>query len=160
MDASARRAIVEPGYNLTDFDAAGQAYGLATPPGINFTAGVAGLTLGGGFGLLSRKYGMTVDNLLSADVITGDARKMHASETENADLLWGLRCKAPPLPFLPEGVHGKEIVALRICCAGDATRGESLIDALRGFGTAYGEHIGGQAARVAPVAMDLLEPGR
>ena len=71
VDPNARRATVEPGCTLADFDAAAQAHGLATPLGINSTTGVAGLTLGGGFGWLSRKYGMTVDNLLSADVVTG-----------------------------------------------------------------------------------------
>jgi len=91
VDAKTRRATVEPGCTLADFDAAAQAHGLATPLGINSTTGVAGLTLGGGFGWLSRKYGMTVDNLLSADVVTADGTRVRASETENADLFWGLR---------------------------------------------------------------------
>src|SRR5512137_2388551 len=64
VDPGARQAIVEPGCTLADVDAAAQAHGLATPLGINSTTGVAGLTLGGGFGWLSRKHGMTVDNLL------------------------------------------------------------------------------------------------
>lgn len=91
IDPVARRASVEPGCTLADFDAAAQEHGLATPLGINSTTGVAGLTLGGGFGWLSRKYGMTVDNLLGADVVTADSRQVHASEAENADLFWGLR---------------------------------------------------------------------
>lgn len=91
VDPSARQATVDPGCTLADFDAAAQVHGLATPLGINSTTGVAGLTLGGGFGWLSRKYGMTVDNLLSAEVVTADGRRVHASETENADLFWGLR---------------------------------------------------------------------
>ncbi|CAM4304075.1 BBE domain-containing protein [Vreelandella rituensis] len=176
---------------------------------------MAGLTLGGGFGWLSRKYGMTIDNLLGMDVITADGHPLHASESENADLFWGLRggggnfgivtrfeyqlhpvgpnvlCglivfpfdqaksvitqfarftetmpdelnvwmvtrKAPPLPFLPEEVHGKEIVALAICYAGDPAEGETYIEPLRGFGTAYGEHIGVQPYTDWQQAFDPL----
>lgn len=91
VDPTTRRASVGPGCTLADFDAAAQAHGLATPLGINSTTGVAGLTLGGGFGWLSRKYGMTVDNLLSAEVVTADGKQLRASESENADLFWGLR---------------------------------------------------------------------
>jgi FAD/FMN-containing dehydrogenase len=91
VDAGARTATVEPGCTLADFDKAAQAHGLATPLGINSTTGVAGLTLGGGFGWLSRKHGMTVDNLLSATVVTADGRQVRASKDENADLFWGLR---------------------------------------------------------------------
>lgn len=215
VDRNARRASVEPGCTLADFDAAAQAHGLATPLGINSTTGVAGLTLGGGFGWLSRKYGMTVDNLLSAHVVTADGSQLHASETENADLFWGLRGgggnfgivtsfefqlhpvgpdvlsglivfpfdqaksvltqfarftetmpddltvwmvtrKAPPLPFLPEDVHGKEIVALALCYAGDPVEGEQLIEPLRGFGTAHGEHVGVQPYTAWQQAFDPL----
>ena len=70
VDAAARRAYVEPGATLADFDAEVQKHGLATPVGINSTTGISGLTLGGGFGWLTRKYGMTIDNLISADVVT------------------------------------------------------------------------------------------
>jgi FAD/FMN-containing dehydrogenase len=91
IDPVARVAHVEPGATLGDFDAEAQAFGLATPLGINSTTGVAGLTLGGGFGWLSRKHGMTIDNLLAADVITADGRFVKASERENADLFWALR---------------------------------------------------------------------
>jgi FAD/FMN-containing dehydrogenase len=91
VDAEKRRAYVEPGATLGDFDMAVQSHGLATPVGINSTTGIAGLTLGGGFGWLTRKYGMTVDNLFSADVVTAGGKKMRASENENADLFWAIR---------------------------------------------------------------------
>jgi FAD/FMN-containing dehydrogenase len=91
VDPSSRIAHVEPGATLADFDKEAQKFGLATPLGINSTTGVGGLTLGGGFGWTTRKYGLTVDNLLSADVVTAEAELVHASETENPDLFWALR---------------------------------------------------------------------
>jgi FAD/FMN-containing dehydrogenase len=203
VDAEKRRAYVEPGATLGDFDKAVQAHGLATPVGINSITGIAGLTLGGGLGWLNRKHGMTVDNLVSADMITANGRKIHVSEDENTDLFWAIRGgggnfgvvtqfefklhpvgpeilagllvfpidqakrvlqkhrefvktapdelniwvvirKAPPLPFLPEDVHGKEVVVLAIFYAGDIAEGEKPIDPLRSFGDPYGEHIGAQ----------------
>ncbi|HTP05135.1 MAG TPA: FAD-binding oxidoreductase [Nitrospirota bacterium] len=219
LDPNTRRATVEPGCTLADFDAASQVHGLATPLGINSTTGVAGLTLGGGFGWLSRKYGMTIDNLESAEVVTAAGEVLHASATEHPDLFWGLRGgggnfgivtsfefqlhpvgpdvlsgliifpfdqaksvltqfarftetmpddlnvwmitrKAPPLPFLHKDVHGKEIVALALCYAGDPTEGEKLIEPLRGFGTAHGEHVGVQPYTAWQQTFDpLLTPG-
>ena len=91
IDPVGRTARVEPGVTLGDFDREAQAFGLATPLGINSTTGVAGLTLGGGFGWLSRKYGLTVDNLLSADVVTAEGKLVHAHEGENPDLFWAIR---------------------------------------------------------------------
>ncbi|WP_144140568.1 FAD-binding oxidoreductase [Paraburkholderia sp. BCC1884] len=91
IDPAARRAYVEPGATLHDFDHEAQAFGLATPLGINSTTGIAGLTLGGGFGWLSRKYGMTVDNLISADVVTADGELLHASDGSHEDLFWAIR---------------------------------------------------------------------
>lgn len=215
VDLTTSRASVGPGCTLNDFDEAVQVHGLATPLGINSTTGVAGLTLGGGFGWLSRKYGMTIDNLLSAEVVTADGSQLHASESENADLFWALRGgggnfgvvtrfefqlhpvgpdvlsglivfpfdqaklvlsqfarftetmpeelnvwmvtrKAPPLPFLPEDVHGKEMVALALCYAGDPQEGEKLIEPLRGFGTVLGEHVGVQPYSAWQQAFDPL----
>ncbi len=91
IDPGAHVAHVGPGATLGDFDAEAQAFGLATPLGINSTTGVAGLTLGGGFGWLSRKLGMTIDNLLAVDVVTSDGRFVRANGQENADLFWALR---------------------------------------------------------------------
>ncbi|WP_227378055.1 FAD-binding oxidoreductase [Haladaptatus halobius] len=91
VDPDAKTARVEPGVVLNELDHETQAFGLATPVGFNSTTGIAGLTLGGGWGWLSRKHGLTVDNLLSADVVTADGELVHASEDENEDLFWGLR---------------------------------------------------------------------
>jgi FAD/FMN-containing dehydrogenase len=219
VDIQKKRAYVQPGATLGEFDKAIQAYGLATPVGINSTTGIAGLTLGGGFGWLTRKYGMTIDNLISAKMVTADGRKIQVSEDENTDLFWAIRGgggnfgvvtqfefalhpvgpeilaglivfpidqakqvlekyrefvksapeelsiwvvlrKAPPLPFLPVNVHGKEVVVLAIFYAGDIAEGEKLIDPLRSFGIAYGEHIGTQPYVQWQQAFDpLLTPG-
>jgi FAD/FMN-containing dehydrogenase len=219
VDAEKRRAFVQPGATLRDFDAAAQAHGLATPVGINSTTGISGLTLGGGFGWLTRKYGMTIDNLISADLITANGEKIRASKTEHADLFWAIRGgggnfgivtqfefklhpvgpeilaglivfpfqqakqiltkyrefvktapeelnvwvvlrKAPPLPFLPEEVHGKEVVVLPVFYVGDPAQGQKLIEPLRTFGEAHGEHIGVQPYVQWQQAFDpLLTPG-
>jgi FAD/FMN-containing dehydrogenase len=91
VDPAIRRVSIEGGATLADLDAATQAHGLATPLGINSTTGVAGLTLGGGFGWLSRKLGMTIDNLESAEVVTAAGEVLRASASEHADLFWALR---------------------------------------------------------------------
>ena len=219
VDPGKHRVTIEGGATLNDFDTATQAHGLATPMGINSTTGVAGLTLGGGFGWLSRKYGMTIDNLESAEVVTADGEVLHASATEHPDLFWALRGgggnfgvvtrfefrlhpvgpdvlsglivypfdqaksvlqqyrefaaqasdelavwavlrQAPPLPFLPAEVHGKEVIVLALCYAGDAKQGEPLIAPLRSFGTPLGEHVGVQPYTAWQQAFDpLLTPG-
>ena len=91
IDAKKRTARVEPGVTLGEFDKEAQAFGLATPLGINSTTGVGGLALGGGFGWLSRKFGFTVDSLLAADVVTADGALVQASAAENPDLFWAIR---------------------------------------------------------------------
>jgi FAD/FMN-containing dehydrogenase len=215
VDPVNRRVTIEGGATLADLDAATQAHALATPVGINSTTGIAGLTLGGGFGWLSRKYGMTVDNLESAEVVTAAGEVVHASAGEHPDLFWALRGgggnfgvvtrfelglhpvgpgvlsglivypisearsvlrqyrdfameapdelsvwailrPAPRLPFLPERVHGKGILALALLYAGDPKEGEPLVEPLRGFGTPVGEHVGVQPYTAWQQAFDPL----
>ena len=91
VDPDTNTARVEPGCRWRDVDHATQAFGLATVSGIISTTGVSGLTLGGGHGYLSRKYGLTIDNLLSADVVLADGRLVHTSKEENPDLFWAIR---------------------------------------------------------------------
>jgi FAD/FMN-containing dehydrogenase len=219
VDPAARRVTIEGGATLADLDASTQAHGLATPLGINSTTGVAGLTLGGGFGWLSRKHGMTIDNLESAEVVTAAGEVVRASNTEHPDLFWALRGgsgnfgvvthfefrlhpvgpdvlsglivypisaaksvlrqyreflaqapdalsvwavlrQAPPLPFLPEEVHGTGMIALALLYADDPKLGEPLIDPLRKFATPLGEHVGVQPYIAWQQAFDpLLTPG-
>ena len=91
VDPTNRTARCEPGVLWGELDAETQAFGLATTGGMISHTGIAGLTLGGGFGWLCRKHGLVVDNLLSCDVVTAGGKLIRASATENADLFWGLR---------------------------------------------------------------------
>jgi FAD/FMN-containing dehydrogenase len=219
VDPETRTAHVEPGATLRDLDHETQAFGLATPTGINSTTGVAGLTLGGGFGWLSRKFGMTVDNLTAADVVTANGKLVRASERENPDLFWGIRGgggnfgivtrfefrlhpvgpdvlaglvvypidqgrsvlaqyrefaktlpddsaawvvlrRAPPLPFLPASIHGKEVVIFALFHGGDPAKGQAIFEPVRRFGTPAGEAIGVQPFTAWQSAFDpLLAPG-
>src|SRR5581483_804548 len=91
VDPEARTVRAEAGLNWGEFDAATQAHGLAVTGGRVTDTGIAGLALGSGSGWLERKLGFTCDNLLAAEVVTADGRKVLASDTENPDLFWGLR---------------------------------------------------------------------
>lgn len=219
VDVSVRVASVGPGALLGDFDRETQKHGLSTPMGINSTTGVAGLTLGGGFGWLSRRFGMTVDNLFSCEVVLADGQSVKASEKDNPDLFWALRGgggnfgivtrfefnlhpvgpdilaglivtplsearsalrkyrdyikalgddttvwvvmrKAPPLPFLPESVHGTPVTVFAVFHSGDPDTGHKAIEPVRHFGTILGEAIGMQPYAGWQSAFDpLLTPG-
>jgi len=219
VDPINRTARVAPGATLGDLDRETQGFGLAVPVGINSTTGIAGLTLGGGFGWLTRKYGLTVDNLLAADVVTADGRFLRADKDENADLFWALRggggnfgvvtsftfqlhpvgpmvtaglivhpfdrvgelmrryrdavaalpdeasCwvvlrKAPPLPFLPAEVHGREVMVMPVFCAADEATAQKALAPLRALGQPLGEHVGPMPYTAWESAFDpLLAPG-
>jgi len=91
VDPEARTARLEPGVLLGQFDREAQSFGLVTTAGTVSHTGAAGLTLGGGFGRLARKFALACDNLIAADVITAAGKYVRASTTENPELLWGLR---------------------------------------------------------------------
>jgi FAD/FMN-containing dehydrogenase len=91
VDPATRTARAEAGLTWGEFDRETQLHGLATPGGAVSTTGIAGLTLGGGYGFLSRKYGLTCDNVLSFDVVTAEGELVVASEEENSELYWALR---------------------------------------------------------------------
>jgi FAD/FMN-containing dehydrogenase len=194
VDPQARTARAEAGVLWGELDRETQLFGLATVGGIVSHTGVSGLTLGGGIGWLMRKYGATVDNLLSVDLVTAEGELVTASEDENPDLFWGVRGAggnfgivtsfeyrlhpvgpivlagpifhpledapevlrfyrelaaaapdelttivelelAPPLPFLPEDVHGKPIVMVGACYVGEAPVGAEVVQPLKEFGS-------------------------
>ncbi len=193
VDPVAGRAWAQPGLTWGELDHETQAFGLATTGGIVTHTGIAGLTLGGGIGWLMRKHGLTVDNLLSVDLITADGEFVRASEEEHADLFWGVRGgggnfgivtsfeyrlhplgptvlagpifyplerarevlrfyrqfiaaapdelttilnlrRAPPVPFLPQAMHGRPVIAVNVCYAGAIEAGERVLRPLREHG--------------------------
>lgn len=202
VDPVGRRAWAQPGVLWGELDHETQAFGLATTGGIVTHTGISGLTLGGGIGWLQRKYGLTIDNLLSADVVTADGEFVKASGEENPDLFWGIRGGggnfgivtsfeyrlhpvgptvlagpiffpmdeapriirfyrefiasapdeymsvlnlrlAPAVPFLPQELHGKPVIAVVSCYAGSIEEGEEVMRPLR---------------QVATPLVDLLAP--
>jgi FAD/FMN-containing dehydrogenase len=91
IDPAARRAWVQGGATWGDLDREAQAHGLATPGGVVSSTGVGGLTLAGGLGWLRGKFGLSIDNVLSVDIVTADGHFRKASRTENTDLYWAVR---------------------------------------------------------------------
>lgn len=91
VDPMRRTALAQPGLKLGEFDHETQAFGLATTLGVATDTGIAGLTLGGGYGWLDGKYGLACDNVLSVDIVTADGQLVTASADENIELFWGIR---------------------------------------------------------------------
>jgi FAD/FMN-containing dehydrogenase len=201
VDVHRRRALAQGGATWRRFDHETQAHGLATTGGLVSSTGIGGFTLGGGVGHLVRKYGLTCDNLVAAEVVTADGSLLRASADENADLYWALRggggnfgvvtslelalhpvgptvlggvifypgsqaeqvvagwrdatagapddlttlvnlTTAPPVPFLPDEVHGEKITAVVACWAGPAQDGAAALAPLRGLGTPMADLLG------------------
>jgi FAD/FMN-containing dehydrogenase len=201
VDPMARTIRCQGGCLNEHLDRESQAFGLATTGGIVSHTGIAGLTLGGGIGHLMRKYGTSVDNLISCDVVTADGEFVVASESDNAELFWGLRGGggnfgivtdfqfqlhplgpqilagmvvwpmtdapgvlgllrdvaadapdelgimanlrlAPPLPVIPQELHGQPIVALVVTWAGAPEDGERAVERVRKFGSPVLDTVG------------------
>jgi FAD/FMN-containing dehydrogenase len=219
VDAERRTARVQPGATLGDVDRATQRHGLVVPMGVNSTTGIAGLTLGGGFGWMTRKFGLTIDSLRSARLVDASGKLLKVDRNEHPDLFWAIRggggnfgivtefefdlhaagptvltglvahpfndffsvvkeyqraldaapdeltCwvvsrKAPPLPFLPEQWHGKEVAILAMCYVGPIEEGEAATAALRRIGKPIAEAVGPAPFVDWQTAFDpLLTPG-
>jgi FAD/FMN-containing dehydrogenase len=217
VDPAARLAWAQAGCLLGDVDRETQLHGLAAPLGFVSTTGIAGLTLGGGFGYLTRRFGWTCDSVVAFDVVTADARVVRATETDYPDLFWALRGgggnfgvvtgftyrlapigpeivggaiawraeeaprileafraldedappelsvaagmrKAPPVPWLPEAVHGQDIVAMFICYTGPVAEGERLLAPLKRLGRPVGDVLQRRSYLTQQCLLDATQP--
>lgn len=187
IDVDQKTAWAETGLTAGEYTMATAAHGLATGFGDTASVGLGGITLGGGVGFLVRKYGLTIDNLLAAEIVTADGKILLADESNHADLFWAIRggggnfgvvtrfkfqlhdvdrvyggmlflpataeviasfigeadsaseelsaivnvMTAPPMPFLPEEVHGKPIIMAMMVYAGDVAKGEQAMTPFR-----------------------------
>jgi FAD/FMN-containing dehydrogenase len=144
VDPEKRTVRVEAGCTSGDIDHATHPFGLAVPFGIVSTTGVAGLTLGGGTGYLTRKYGLTIDNLLEADVVLADGRCVTASGTQNPDLFWAIRGGGGNFgvvtSFLFQGQPVRQVYAGPIFW--EATHARAIMRAYRDFLPSAPEELG------------------
>jgi len=217
VDEVAKTAKAQGGCLLSELDEATQKAGLAVPSGIISHTGIGGLALGGGYGWISRKYGLTVDNMLSVEMVTAAGQVVRASADENPELFWAVRggggnfgvvtefefqCAeigaefysgiivkpfedltaylqfhreyvrkmpdemtiwmvirhAPPVPFIPEEMHGKMVVLVPFVWLGDPAEGEALMQPVRDFGKTIGDGSGMHAYLDWQSAFDGLVP--
>jgi FAD/FMN-containing dehydrogenase len=215
IDPAGRRAVAQPGLTWSEFDHETQAFGLAVTGGLVSSTGIAGFTLGGGIGWLLRKYGLTCDNLLAADVVTADGQLVTTSEHEHPDLFWALRggggnfgvvtsfeyrlhpvgptvfagpvfyaaadaarvlrgwrdltatmpdelttlaniLVAPPVPFLPEAVHGQMVVGLLGVYAGPVEDGAGAAQPLRNLAEPIADLMGPMPYAAMQTLLDPL----
>jgi FAD/FMN-containing dehydrogenase len=217
VDPVGRVARAQAGCLLGDVDRETQLHGLAANLGFVSNTGAAGLTVGGGFGYLTRRFGWTCDSVQAMEVVTAEGRVVKASETENADLLWGLRggggnfgvvtgfdyrlnavgpeivggaiawpaeeaprvlelfrttmaqappeltCvaalrKAPPAPWLNPAIHGRNVVAIFICCSGSPEEGERLVAPIKQFGKPVGDIVQRRTYVSQQSLLDATQP--
>ena len=191
VDVQGASAWAEAGLTAAEYSAGVGSHGFATGFGDTGSVGIGGITLGGGIGYLTRKYGLTIDSLLAAEIVTAESEKLHVDATSHPDLFWALRggggnfgvvtrfryrlhpvdqivggllmlpatpeivtslataseeapeelsaiinvMPAPPLPFVPQEHHGRLIVMILLCYAGDAEEGERAIAPFRAAAT-------------------------
>lgn len=161
VDPEGQTASAQPGVVFGAMDKATQPYGLAAPGGIVSETGIAGLTLGGGFGWLSRKYGFTCDNLISAEVVTASGELVKASETENSDLFWGIRGGGGNFGIVTRFEFQLQPVGPEVLAGMTIYRLEDAVEALhfyRGFTASSPDELGAMAVfRLAPPAPFIPE---
>jgi FAD/FMN-containing dehydrogenase len=197
INVQARTAWAETGLTAGEYVSATAAHGLTTGFGDTASVGLGGITLGGGVGYLVRKHGLTIDNLLAAEVVTADGQLLHVDDQNHPDLFWAIRggggnfgvatrfqfqlhdvdlilggmlclpatpdgiasfialaesapdelstianvMTAPPMPFLPADVHGKQIIMAMMAYSGDVESGQRIIAPFRALATPYVDMI-------------------
>ena len=156
VDPASRVARAQPGLTLGDLDHETQAFGLAVPAGIVSTTGIAGLTVGGGFGWITRKFGLTCDNLLSAQVVTAEGELLTASDQENEDLFWGIRGGGGNFGIVTSFEYSTQPVGPTVLAgmvAYPMSKGREVLKFYRDFIAASPEELGTVVAlRLAPPA--------
>ncbi len=197
IDAADRTAWAQAGITAAEYTSAVGAHGLATGFGDTGSVGVAGITLGGGVGFLSRKHGLTIDSLLAAEVVTADGRVLEVDDEHHADLFWAIRggggnfgvvtrmkfrlhdvgdfiggllvlpatpqviaqfvdlattapdelstianvMPCPPMPMVPEDVHGETVVFAQLGWSGDPGDGQKVVDGFRALATPHADLV-------------------